>query len=131
MDRIVPDPRCRGGTASVPLVAIHVRAPPGEQPRARPDTSGSAGARSGSARAEREAADGRFQESVGRLGPIPSTRFRAETQSTGNRFASVAREHWPGRLAQIRQALEMEMRQQNWAAAQRIVDSARQGYPDT
>ena len=87
--------------------------------------------RSAAARAEPEAADGRFQESVGRLGPIPSTRFRAETQSTGNRFASVAREHWPGRLAQIRQALEIEMRQQNWAAAQRIVDSARQGYPDT
>src|SRR5207245_6666514 len=63
--------------------------------------------------------------------PIPAARFRAETQSTGNRFASVAREHWPGRLAQIRQALEIEMRQQNWAAAQRIVDSARRGYPHT
>jgi len=63
--------------------------------------------------------------------PIPSTRFRAETQSTGNRFASVAREHWPGRLAQIRQALEMELRQQNWTAAQRIVDSAGRAYPDT
>ena len=63
--------------------------------------------------------------------PIPAARFRAETQSTGNRFASVSREHWPGRLAQIRQALEMEMRQQNWTAAQRIVDSARREYPDT
>src|SRR5439155_1564593 len=38
---------------------------------------------------------------------------------------------WPGRLAQIRQALEMELRQQNWTAAQRIVDSAGRAYPDT
>jgi tetratricopeptide (TPR) repeat protein len=63
--------------------------------------------------------------------PVPSARVRAEAQSAGNRFVSVAREHWPGRLAQIRQALELEMRQQNWTAAQRIVDSARQAYPET
>jgi predicted Zn-dependent protease len=71
------------------------------------------------------------RSAAGGPAPVPSARFRAETQSTGNRFASVAREHWPGRLAQIRQALELEMRQQNWTAAQRIVDSARQAYPET
>jgi len=89
--------------------------------------------RSAAARGEHEAADGRFPESVASLGPapIPSTRFRAEARSTGNRFTSVGREHWPGRLAQIRQSLELEMRQQNWTAAQGIVDSARRAYPDT
>jgi predicted Zn-dependent protease len=41
------------------------------------------------------------------------------------------REHWPGRLAQLRQALEAQLQQQNWIEAQRIVDSARSTYPDT
>ena len=45
--------------------------------------------------------------------------------------AVLGREHWPGRLAQMRQALELQLRQQSWSDAQRVVDSARRAYPDT
>src|SRR6266849_4708419 len=38
--------------------------------------------------------------------------------------------HWPGRLAQMRQALDLQMRQQDWTAAQQVVESARRTYPD-
>ena len=63
--------------------------------------------------------------------PAPSSRVRAEAQSARGKLAAVAREHWPGRLAQMRQALEEQMRQQDWTAAQRIVESARRTYPDS
>jgi hypothetical protein len=45
--------------------------------------------------------------------------------------ASLGREHWPGRLAQGRQMLEAQLRRQDWAGAQRLVDSALQRYPGT
>lgn len=45
--------------------------------------------------------------------------------------AVLGREHWPGRLAQLRQALEVQLRQQRWSEAQQVVDSARGAYPDT
>jgi predicted Zn-dependent protease len=48
-----------------------------------------------------------------------------------DRFAAVAREHWPGRMAQMRQALELHMRQQSWSDAERMVESARRMYPGT
>jgi tetratricopeptide (TPR) repeat protein len=63
--------------------------------------------------------------------PVPSSRIRAESLSSQGIPAGGAREHWPGRLAQIRHALETQMRQQNWTEAVRIVESARRGYPDT
>jgi tetratricopeptide (TPR) repeat protein len=64
-------------------------------------------------------------------GPVPSSRVRAEAEWGRDKLAGLAREHWPGRLAQIRQALEVQMRQQNWTAAERIVESARRTYPDS
>jgi len=63
--------------------------------------------------------------------PVPPSRVRAEAQSGRDKLGALAREHWPGRLAQMRQALEVHMRQQSWTAAQRIVESARRTYPDT
>src|SRR6266852_2265954 len=53
--------------------------------------------------------------------PVPSSRVRAEAQSGRDKLAALAREHWPGRLAQMRQALEVHLRQQNWTAAERVV----------
>src|SRR6266851_2513560 len=62
--------------------------------------------------------------------PVPSSRVRAEAQSGRDKLAALAREHWPGRLAQMRRALEVHLRQQNWTAAERVVESARRTYPE-
>ena len=62
--------------------------------------------------------------------PVPPRRFRAEAGSGRDKLAALAREHWPGRLAQVRQALEVQMRHQDWTAAQRVVESARRTYRD-
>jgi predicted Zn-dependent protease len=62
--------------------------------------------------------------------PVPAGRVRAEAQAGGGKLASLSREHWPGRMAQMRQALEIELRKQDWNAAERTVASARQAYPD-
>src|SRR5205085_5398611 len=63
--------------------------------------------------------------------PVPAARLRAEAQPAGEGFGAAAREHWPGRMAQIRQALEVDLRQQDWTDSQRIVESAGRAYPDT
>jgi tetratricopeptide (TPR) repeat protein len=73
-------------------------------------------------------------EMTGRdLGPAPAPpgRLRGEAQTDHGNIAALPRERWPGRLAQMRQALEVQLRQQNWTEAQRIVESARRTYPDT
>src|SRR6266852_3770739 len=64
------------------------------------------------------------------LAPVPSRPFHAEAESGQRKLAALAREHWPGRLAQMRQALDLQMRQQDWTAAQQVVESARRTYPD-
>jgi cellulose synthase operon protein C len=61
---------------------------------------------------------------------VSPERIRAERESTDNPLAA-AREHWPGRLAQVRQALEAAMRRQDWAAGERTVAAAEQAYPGT
>jgi predicted Zn-dependent protease len=63
--------------------------------------------------------------------PAPPSRLRADAQTDHGNIAALPRERWPGRLAQMRQALEVQLRQQNWTEAQRIVESARRTYPDT
>jgi predicted Zn-dependent protease len=63
--------------------------------------------------------------------PAPPSRLRGDADLEDGQPAALPRERWPGRLAQLRQALEVELRQQNWAAAQRIVESARRTYPGT
>ncbi len=86
------------------------------------------------ARSDRAAVGALVAETVGReLGPppAPSARVRAEARMAATDPAALAREHWPGRLAQTRQALEVQLRQQRWDEAQRVVDSARKAYPDT
>jgi tetratricopeptide (TPR) repeat protein len=73
-------------------------------------------------------------ELIGReLGPapVPSSRLRAEAESGRGKLLALAREHWPGRLAQMRQALEVQLRQQDWSAAQRILEAARRTYADS
>jgi tetratricopeptide (TPR) repeat protein len=69
----------------------------------------------------------------GELGPPPvaSNRVRAEAQRAGDKLASLAQEHWPGRLAQMRQSLEAQLRQQEWTAAEQTVETAQRTYPDT
>lgn len=67
------------------------------------------------------------------LGPVPAPpgRLRADGHTDHGTIAALPRERWPGRLAQMRQALEMQLQQQNWTEAQRIIESARRTYPDT
>ena len=65
--------------------------------------------------------------------PVPASRIRAEAERHAgwDRPAALAREHWPGRLAQARQALERELRLQNWGEAERIVALAQRAWPET
>jgi predicted Zn-dependent protease len=86
------------------------------------------------ARSDRVAVAALVAETIGReLGPspAPSARVRAEAWMGTADPAALGREHWPGRLAQLRQALEAQMRRQDWTGAQSIVESARQKYPET
>jgi tetratricopeptide (TPR) repeat protein len=62
--------------------------------------------------------------------PAPPKRFRPDSQIDDGNASALLRERWPGRLAQIRLALEMQLRQQNWTEAQRMVDAAREKYGD-
>ncbi len=67
-----------------------------------------------------------------RAAPAHPARLRAEMRGAGaDPLAALAREHWPGRLARARQALDDRMRRQDWASAERIVDSARGAWPGT
>ncbi|HZR10214.1 MAG TPA: tetratricopeptide repeat protein [Myxococcales bacterium] len=63
--------------------------------------------------------------------PAPSGRVRAEVQRAGDKLASLAQEHWPGRLAQVRQALEGQLRQQDWSRAAATVEGAQRAHPDS
>jgi tetratricopeptide (TPR) repeat protein len=86
------------------------------------------------ARNDRVAVAALVAETIGRdLGPspAPSAQVRAEARIGGGNPAALGREHWPGRLAQLRQALEVQLRRQDWTGAERIVESARQKYPRT
>jgi predicted Zn-dependent protease len=78
---------------------------------------------------EDDAVAGMIREGLGPA-PVPADRIRAEFHSVGT-TAARAREHWPGRLAQMRGALEVHLRQQKWTEAQRLVELARRTYPDT
>jgi tetratricopeptide (TPR) repeat protein len=63
--------------------------------------------------------------------PVAAVQARAEAQRSSDKLAAQAQEHWPGRLAQIRQALEVQLRQQDWTAAGRTVESAKSTWPET
>ena len=63
--------------------------------------------------------------------PAPSRSHRPDAQSEAGALGAWTREHWPGRLAQMRQALQAQLQQKNWLEAQRIVDAASRTYPDT
>jgi predicted Zn-dependent protease len=63
--------------------------------------------------------------------PAPAARVRAEAWMKAADPSIATREHWPGRLAQLRQALEGRLRQQDWAGAEGVVESVRQKYPGT
>jgi predicted Zn-dependent protease len=63
--------------------------------------------------------------------PAPAARVRAEAWMKATDPGIATREHWPGRLAQTRQALEGRLRQQDWAGAEGIVDSVHLKYPGT
>jgi tetratricopeptide (TPR) repeat protein len=63
--------------------------------------------------------------------PAPPRRLRADAHTDRSNFGVYTREHWPGRLAQTRQELEVQLQQQNWTEAGRIVESARRTYPQS
>lgn len=67
------------------------------------------------------------------LGPAPALprRLRPDAHVDLGNVGAFTREHWPGRLAQTRQELETQLRQQNWREAERIVESAGRTYPQT
>jgi predicted Zn-dependent protease len=69
----------------------------------------------------------------GELGPAPAPprRLRPDAQTDFGRLGAWTREHWPGRLGGIREALEVQIREENWTGAQGIVDSARRTWPGT
>ena len=63
--------------------------------------------------------------------PAPPRRLRPDAQIDFGTVSAWMREHWPGRLAQQREALQQQIGQRHWAEAERIVDSARRAYADT
>jgi predicted Zn-dependent protease len=63
--------------------------------------------------------------------PAPADRVRAEAWMNSADPGVLTREHWPGRLAQIRKTLEGRLRQQDWAGAEGILSSVRLKYPGT
>ena len=67
----------------------------------------------------------------GELGPAPAAprRFRADAQTDLGRLGAWTREHWPGRLASVREELESRIAERNWTDAQRIVEGAARTYP--
>lgn len=64
------------------------------------------------------------------LGPLtaPPRRLRADAQTDRGNLGAWTREHWPGRLAEIRQSLEAQLKRRDWTEAQRIIDSADSAY---
>jgi cellulose synthase operon protein C len=91
-------------------------------------------ARLQAARNDSDAVAALLAEMTGRdleLARVPPSRLRPDAQTDPGSIAALPRERWPGRLAQIRQALEVQLRKQNWTEAQGIVAAARQTYPDT
>ncbi len=63
--------------------------------------------------------------------PAPPPRLRPDAQADFGRLGAWTREHWPGRLGELRESLEAKLKEKSWAEAQRIVDSARAGFPDS
>jgi tetratricopeptide (TPR) repeat protein len=61
--------------------------------------------------------------------PAPPRRLRPDAQTDRGSLGAWTREHWPGHLAAIRQSLDAQLQRQDWAEAQRTVDSAAQAYP--
>jgi predicted Zn-dependent protease len=83
---------------------------------------------------DQKAIDGILARTLAReLGPPPASaaRVRAEAWLSSDDPGVVTREHWPGRLAQVRQALEGRLRQQDWTGAEGILATVRQKYPGT
>ena len=85
------------------------------------------GARLDALAARREAAKPGEQSAA----KVPSARVRAEMEAGADALDALAREHWPGRLARLRQALEQRLRQQDWGSGERVVDSARGAFAGT
>jgi tetratricopeptide (TPR) repeat protein len=86
------------------------------------------------AHSDRAAVDALVAETMGRdLGPSPApwARVRAEARRGTADQDALGREHWPGRLAKIRQDLDVQLRRQNWTTAERIVEYAGKNYPDS
>jgi tetratricopeptide (TPR) repeat protein len=63
--------------------------------------------------------------------PAPPRRTRADGKTDLSNFGAWTREHWPGRLAELRHALDEQIEAKNWAEAERTVEKARQAYSGT
>src|SRR5205823_571863 len=102
--------------------------------RASARSRGIDGAKEAARRAtERIGKDAGFLQAVTDPGPEPAPprRLRADAQIDFGTVGAWMREHWQGRLAQQREALEQQLAQRNWAEAERVVESARRAWPDT
>ena len=116
----------RGGLLAAPEAALDkamALGPAGTDVRAlRAEIRFRLGRRYG-ARLDAQASGGKVEGQA----PVPPARVLAEAEG----LAVLSHEHWPGRLARMRQALEQRLRQQDWEGAQRVVDSARALSGDT
>jgi tetratricopeptide (TPR) repeat protein len=62
--------------------------------------------------------------------PAPPRRLRPDAQTDLGTLGAWTREHWPGRLAQVRQTVEEQLREKKWGEAQRTIETARATSPD-
>src|SRR5689334_14516615 len=93
--------------------------------RAAPDD---AGAKSLLLRSEARA--GKTGSTVDR-GPPPAAprRLRPDAQVDRSALGAWTREYWPGRMGELRKTFDGQLRQRDWAEAQRTVDAATLQFP--
>ena len=63
--------------------------------------------------------------------PAAPQRARAGAQIEVGGLGAWMREAWPGRLGELREKLDAQLRQKDWTGAKRLVDAARLQYPDS
>jgi tetratricopeptide (TPR) repeat protein len=63
--------------------------------------------------------------------PAPPRRLRVDAQTGRGNLGEWTREHWPGRLAEVRQAFDAAVQKRDWVEAQRLIDSSASAYPNS
>ena len=61
--------------------------------------------------------------------PAPPRRLRVDAQTGRGNLGEWMREHWPGLLAEVRQAFDAALQKRDWLEAQHLIDASASAYP--